>query len=189
MVTDIWKVNIKGNSMDGLFPNGQTFRAKVWTDFIAESDIHIGEIVILKKKKMLAHPNPVEVREHPSPPGTERHILIIHRIVGRFCFKGQLSFWEKGDNDYFPKICYPEEIISIVTEIEDHPEFFEKLRHDLWKERNRKLVTFYQSVGRVYALIEGGRGDHRQEIFYKVWRKGFWFTFYFMCSFFNLKGH
>ena len=111
MVTDIWKVNIKGNSMDGLFPDGQTFRAKVWTDFTAESDIHIGKIVILKKKKDVSLSNPCPETEMPTlSPETEKPIFIIHRIVGRFCFKGQLSFWEKGDNDYFPKVCYPEEI-------------------------------------------------------------------------------
>jgi hypothetical protein len=195
MVTNIWKVNIKGNSMDGLFPDGQTYRAKVWTDFTAASDIHIGRIVILKKRRTLSRPSipETEMSETEMPitgsSETEKPILIIHRIVGRFCFKGQLSFWEKGDNDYFPKVCYPEEIASIVTGIEDHPEFSEKLRPDLWQERNRNLIKFYQAVGRVYALIEDGRGDRRQEIFYKVWRKGFWFTFYFFCSSFNLKGH
>ena len=89
----------------------------------------------------------------------------------------------------FPKYVILKRLLSIVTGIEDHPEFFEKLQPDLWQERNRKLIKFYQAVGRVYALIEEGRGDRRQEIFYKVWRKGFWFTFYFFCSFFNLKGH
>jgi len=166
--------------MDGLFSDGQTLRARVWIDFAAESDLHIGRIIILKKKKALVC---------PFIPETEKPIFIIHRIVGRFCFKGQLSFWEKGDNDYFPKVCYPEEIAAIVMGIEDHPEIFERLQPELWQERNRKLIKFYQAVGRIYALIEEGRGDRRQKIFYKVWRKGFWSIFYFLCSFFNLKGH
>jgi hypothetical protein len=186
MITDIWKVNIKGNSMEGLFSDGQILRARVWINFAAESDLHIGRIVILKKEKAAARPSSSEI-EIPSQ--IEKPVFIIHRIVGRFCFKGQLSFWEKGDNDYFPKECYPEDIAAIVIGIEGHEEIAERLQPDFWQERNRNLVRFYKIFGIVYALAGDGRGEHRKKIFYKVWRKGFWSSFYFLCSFFNLKGH
>jgi hypothetical protein len=180
MATDIWKVSIKGNSMDGLFPDGQTLQVRVWTEFSADTDLLVGRIVILKKRITAIRPTTYHA---------EKHTLIIHRIVGKFRFKDHLSFWEKGDNDYYPKVCYPEEIAAIVTDIEAQPETSDKLQPDLWQKRNLKLLKFYRAVGRIYAFIEEGRGDCRQEILYKVWRKGFWITFYLVCSLFNLKGH
>ncbi|MEW5803155.1 MAG: hypothetical protein AB1847_13740 [bacterium] len=187
---DTWKVNIKGNSMDGVFPDGQSLLAKVWTDFDAGCDLQIGRIVIFKKKKPFSSCKFASSDHRFSPSeAAQQHVLIIHRIVARFFLKGQLSFWEKGDNDYFPKVCYPEEIVGIVMDIEGHPEIFQRLQPGPWQRRNRKLLRFYKTVGMIYTFIEEGRDNQRLELIYKIGHRGFWCILYFLCSFLNLKGH
>lgn len=187
--------------MKGLFPDGKTLSAKVWTDFSPESDLQVGRIVILRKRKPpsthhfcqngLTFQQENDVGSSSTAAGT----LIIHRIVGRFCLKNRLLFWEKGDNDYFPKVCYPDEIAAIVMNIEGHSELSPRLQPVLWQKRNQKLLKFYKMAGRIYALLEKGRENQKggksqwQDFSYRAFRKGFWYAFHFLCSFFNLKGN
>lgn len=127
-----WKIKIQGNSMEGLFPDGKELRVKVNSDFIAD-ELEIGRIVILKK-----------------------HSLIIHRIVGKFWGQNQFYFWEKGDNDCYPKLCIKENILGIVTGIEDYPDFRVKHHPSLWRQKNTELLKFYKIANKIYVLIMGG---------------------------------
>lgn len=186
--------------MSGLFPDGETLSAKVWTDFIPESDLQVGRVVILRRKKKLASDrfgqnnllSPQKNNKENNSLASDT--LIIHRLVSRFCLKNQLLFWEKGDNDYFPKICQPEEIAAIVLAIEGQPELSSKLQPDLWQKRNQKLLKFYAMAGRIYTLIETceknqrNSENHKPDFFYRASRWGFWCMFHFLCSLFNLKG-
>ena len=63
---------IKGNSMDGLFPDREEVRVRVQSDFVAESDLEIGRVVILKKKVV-----------------SDKHSLIIHGIIGKLFLNGK----------------------------------------------------------------------------------------------------
>ena len=174
--------------MEGLFPSGEIFLACVQSDFVAESDLWAGKIVILKKRKTSgSFFGQDELKREKDIPELAEHTLIIHRIVGRFYVGNRLAFWEKGDNDCFPKLCFSDDILAIVTDIEDNPELFIKLQPDLWQERNRKLLLFYQIAGKIYASMEN-RFVHKWEIFNKIWRKVFWSLLYLFCSFFDLKG-
>lgn len=187
--------------MAGLFADGKILSAKVWTDFIPEFDLQVGRIIILRKKlppstrHFCQDELTLQLRSDEENSSTAGYTLIIHRIVGKFCLKDQLFLWEKGDNDYFPKACYPDEIAAIVVGIEGQSELSPKLQPGLWQKRNQKLLKFYKMAGMIYALIEKDRGkqkgrkSQRQDFFSKAFRKGFWCTFHFLCSFFNLKGN
>lgn len=195
-MTHIWKIKIKGNSMAGLFPDKKELQIQVGSDITTDyATLELGKVIILRKREIPGNFPKVkksisQARRKGEGKISERtgQTLIIHRIVGKFSLQSHLYFLEKGDNDCFPKLCTPENILGIVMDIKGHPESQIKLKPGLWQERNRKLLKFYQMVGKMYVLIEGGKVSQRQGIIKKIVRKGFWFTLYLVCSFFDLKG-
>ncbi|MGA1823704.1 MAG: hypothetical protein ACMUIP_03500 [bacterium] len=154
--------------MKGLFPDREEVRVKVQSDFSDELDLEIGMVVILKKKIV-----------------PEQSSLIIHRITGKFLLNGKVYVWEKGDNDYFPKLCDSENIIGIVIGICDRPGIESLLDPHIWQKQNRTLLRFYARAGRIYAFIEERKIN---QILKKIFLKGFFTLLYCICSLLSLKG-
>ncbi len=186
------KIKVIGNSMAGLFLNGKVFKVHINS---ADFDLEIGRVIILKKEGIQGYSFRqaksafrAGEKEGRKIPELMEHFLLIHRIVAKFNLQGRLCLWEKGDNDRFPKACKLENVLGIVTDIEDHPELITKLQPDLWRKRNRKLLKFYNIVGKIFVVIEGREGNKRRGLLQKIQQKGFWSIFYFVCSLFDLKG-
>lgn len=208
-----WKIKIKGNSMEGLFPDGKELRVKVISDFLAD-DLEEGQIIILKKKPPSGHLgrqsseliSDKKQKEDKKISKESTYSFIIHRIVGKFKRQNQVYFWEKGDNDCYPKICPQEDILGVVIDVEDYPDFPATQKPFEWQQRNKKLLKFYTGAEKIYSLIMGensGIDQHREEpknsevnknneqirgLIKKILRKGFLSLFYLICSFLNLKG-
>ncbi|MGA1869509.1 MAG: hypothetical protein ACMUJM_13300 [bacterium] len=155
--------------MENLFFDGENIPVTVKSDFIPEIDLKIGMVVILRKKLM---------------PG-KKYSFIVHRIIGVLYLKGYCYVLEKGDNDYFPKVCPSENIVGIVIGINDRPDFNMKLDPELWQKRNSTLLKFYKIVGGIYSFIEE---RNINKSFKKIWERGFLSIIYVICSLFNLKG-
>ena len=179
--------------MEGLFPDGKELPVKVISDFSALSDVEIGKIIILKKRTIPGNFCGPETSISHTP------ALIIHRIVAKFQGQNRFYFWEKGDNDCFPKICAPEDILGIVAGIEGHPDLQLSMQPGIWRKKNKKLLQFYTVASRIYVLITGrnieinrnnnqNQGLKRQSLIKKIPQKVFWSLFYLICSFLDLKG-
>ena len=166
---NMWKIKILGNSMEPLLRNGEEVKVLVNTNCNNGSAIEIGRVIILQKDG--------------------KSLLIIHRVIGKFYLHGRLCFLEKGDFDYYPKLCLAENIKGKVTAILGRPDLEKDLHPPLWQKQNQKLIIFYKIAIRVLILIEGKEADQKRRLIKRAQRKVFWSILHCICSFFNLMGN
>lgn len=181
--------------MEGLFPDGEEMKIGLKSDYNDE-DLVVGRVILLKKRLIFSD----RIDQENYPLGNKRgscqdtdYSFIIHRIVAKKKWQSNLFFFEKGDNDCFPKLCKKNEIIGVILKVEDNPQLWPKLQPQSWQAANRYLVWFFNLALAVYLCLGQEEGGTERKFSIRKWFSSlvariFWMSFYLICSLFNLRG-
>lgn len=211
----IISIRIKGNSMKGMFDDGELLNVKVNTD-IDGANLCPGMVIIVRKSVravVCKESERIIVRKSLSANGckesediikscsfddlSKQDILIVHRLVAVSIYRDQIYVWEKGDYDCIPVFRPIDDVKGVLCGFkrlkkEDSlpaGNAFFTIDAKAWERKNKLLILFCRVAGKCYLPIWSQKKrltiDNRFGLLIDLVSATFWNCFYCACLLLN----